>query len=56
MGVRIIKLSQRRLLTLTERAHRVTVDAFRVNLSAASAFDGVIKAEEDDTPGDEHGH
>jgi hypothetical protein len=35
--------------------HGITVDAFRGNLIAASAFDGVIQAEENDTSGDEHG-
>jgi hypothetical protein len=34
----------------------ITVDAFRGHVSAASAFDGVIKAEENDTSGDEHGY
>jgi hypothetical protein len=36
--------------------HGIPVDAFRGNLIAASAFNGVIKAEEHDTAGDEHGH
>jgi hypothetical protein len=35
--------------------HGVTVEAFRGHLIAASAFDGVIQAEEHDTSGDEHG-
>ena len=36
--------------------HGITVDAFRGNVLAASAFDGVIKAEDNDTSGDEHGY
>ena len=36
--------------------HGIPVDTFGGNLLAASAFDGVIKAEEHDTAGDEHGH
>ena len=36
--------------------HGITVDAFRGNLIAAAAFDGVIKAKDDDTARDEHGH
>jgi hypothetical protein len=38
------------------RPHGITVDAFRGNLLAAAAFDGVIQAEEHDPSGDEHGH
>jgi len=36
--------------------HGITVDTFRGDLLAASAFDGVIKAKDDDTAGDEHRH
>jgi hypothetical protein len=36
--------------------HGITGDAFRGNLIAASVCDGVIKAEEHNTSGDEHGH
>ena len=36
--------------------HGVAVDAFGGDLLAASAFDGVIEAKDDDTAGDEHGH
>jgi hypothetical protein len=36
--------------------HGITVDAFRGNLLAASAFDGVIKAKDNDPSGDEHSH
>jgi hypothetical protein len=36
--------------------HGITVDALGLNLLAASALDGVIKAENYDTPGDEHRH
>jgi hypothetical protein len=36
--------------------HGIAVDAFRANVIATSAFDSVIKAEEHDTSGDEHGH
>jgi hypothetical protein len=35
--------------------HRIPVDPFGGHLLATSAFDGVIKAEENDTSGDEHG-
>jgi hypothetical protein len=34
--------------------HGITVDALGLNLLAASALDGVIKAENHDTPRDEH--
>src|SRR5262249_30631686 len=34
--------------------HGVTVEALRFALLAASTFDGVIKADNDDTPGDAH--
>jgi hypothetical protein len=37
-------------------AHGIAVDAFRVDLIAASPFDGIIKAEDDHIPGDEYGH
>jgi hypothetical protein len=37
-------------------AHGIAVDAFRLDLIAASAFDGLIKAEDHHTPGDEYGH
>ena len=36
--------------------HGIAVDTFGFDLLAASAFDGVIKTTDDDTPGDEHGH
>src|SRR4029434_3488831 len=36
--------------------HGITVDTFGGDLFAASAFDGVIKATDDDTAGDEHRH
>ncbi len=36
--------------------HGVAVDTFGFDLLAASAFDGVIKAKDDDTARDEHGH
>src|ERR671930_1736236 len=36
--------------------HGVTVDTFGGDMLAASAFDGVIKAKDDDTVGDEHRH
>jgi hypothetical protein len=35
--------------------HGITGDALRGNLIATSAFDGVIKAADNDTSGDEHG-
>jgi len=37
-------------------AHRSAVDAFRGDLLTASAFAGVIKAQDDDTGGREYGH
>jgi hypothetical protein len=36
--------------------HGITVDAFRGNVITTSALDGVIKAEEHDTSGDEYRH
>jgi len=36
-------------------AHGIAGDAFGSDLLAAAAFDGVIQAQDDDTPGDEHG-
>jgi hypothetical protein len=36
--------------------HGIALEAFRGNLIAASPFDGVIKTEENDASGDEHGH
>jgi hypothetical protein len=36
--------------------HGVAVDALGGNLIAASAFNGVIEAEDHDIPGDEHRH
>ena len=36
--------------------HGSTGDAFRSHVIAASAFDGVIKAKDNDPAGDEHGH
>jgi hypothetical protein len=36
--------------------HGITGDACRGKVIATSAFDGVSKAEENDTAGDEHGH
>jgi hypothetical protein len=36
--------------------HGITGDAFRGHVLATSAFESVIKAEEHNTSGDEHGH
>lgn len=36
--------------------HGVAVDTLGFDLLAASAFDGIIKATDDDTAGQEHGH
>ena len=36
--------------------HGITVDAFGGDLLATAAFDGVIKATDDDTPGDAHSY
>jgi hypothetical protein len=37
------------------RPHGIAVDAFGGDPIAASAFDGIIKAQDDDTTGNEHG-
>jgi hypothetical protein len=37
-------------------AHRITIDAFRAKVIAASALDGVIKTKDDGAPRHEYGH